>query len=329
MTTFELTWQQDHNRVPSQTSVLDQSRYVQWWLKAFLKGELGGATQGLWTCEGSSDSTAAGMDGNDRWGSTYNGAKIVRANGAVAHSWLTLKSPVGLGPWYMCIDFNTVNDYDIDLFFSKSPFTGGSTTARPTATNEWGYTDLTIVQTTGPVNAHMFSRLSTTGEFWIVVGRDGALDYGTVLAFFTLDRNHPADVHNGWSCAGFSNSTQLLRAGAGSVGSGNTFIKGRNFDASVAVAGYFILPCINASAASVMTDIPTTDATDGAYNDFPCYLAVSTASHKSIRGRVRDVLWAPFSAPQNTVEPASGPPYQSQVCGNLWLPYNASTAPSL
>lgn len=96
------------------------------------------------TVAGSSDSSAAGMDSVNRWVASTN---IVWGTGA--HSWIVLEFAGG-EQW--CIDCVYANTQCEDCEFWVSPsgaFTGGSTTARPTATDQqqfWMRLDTTNVQ---------------------------------------------------------------------------------------------------------------------------------------------------------------------------------------
>lgn len=80
---------------------------------------------------GSSDGTTAGMDGVDR---ISDRTKVV--NGVGAHSWWVFEL-VATGQ-QLCVDFNSATGaYIATMAWSPGGlFTGGSTTARPTATDE-------------------------------------------------------------------------------------------------------------------------------------------------------------------------------------------------
>lgn len=83
------------------------------------------------TCSGTSDSVTAGLDGVNR---LVTKANVVAAAGA--HSWSVVKNTIN-GCQY-CFDFNSATGPWL-MTFVWSPgglFTGGSTTARPTATDE-------------------------------------------------------------------------------------------------------------------------------------------------------------------------------------------------
>lgn len=85
-----------------------------------------------WVVKGSSDSVAAGMDDVDRWIDTGD---IVWNSGN--HSWIVLENAGGAQICW-ANDFSTNYIEDSFIFFSPSAgFTGGSISARPTATDEF------------------------------------------------------------------------------------------------------------------------------------------------------------------------------------------------
>jgi hypothetical protein len=205
MTTFELTWYPFQNHAPpapNETTVALQSKYLLWAIAAFLLGNLGGATLGLWTHEGSSDGVTAGFDATNRFLAVYDQSKIVRGASSSARSWIVLKSPVGLGPWYVLLDYNTSNDYQINVTFSKSPFSGGSTTSLPTASNSWTYSNHQLVPVT-LTGQHFFGILSSTGEWHIKFTTTSTNKSTFGLSFFTLAGIKTGDNHNGWVVRSF------------------------------------------------------------------------------------------------------------------------------
>jgi hypothetical protein len=85
-------------------------------------------------CMGSSDGTTAGLDGVNRWDAD---AKLIWASGAAAHSWMALKFPSVHATFCVVLDLNNAQSVLIDVAVSDDAlFTGGTTTARPTAANE-------------------------------------------------------------------------------------------------------------------------------------------------------------------------------------------------
>lgn len=324
MTTFELTWQPDNNRVPSdQTTVALQAKSMLWYMKAFAKGEIGGAASALYTCAGSSDAVTAGMDASDRWGGTFDASKIVRASGAVAHSWIVLYS-VDLGGYWL-IDYNTASDHLCNFYFSQTIFTGGSTTARPTNANEISFLNQQITNSSLTA-AHMFGLLATNGNLIIKFGQDGTGQFTFSLSFLKLAESKTGDTHNLWPIVEYNAAGVWQRVNLNTTAS--TVTKGRNKDNTAAVIASLVAPAV-ASSSFAQSDIGTSDATDGLYTDFPIYLQVTTVAHKSRRGKLQDVLWAPEASPVGAVEPTGGPPYPSVVVGDTFQPYGGSAVPSL
>lgn len=83
-----------------------------------------------WLVVGSSDSVTAALDGVDR---ILTKANVVN-NAAGVHSWWVGKNAAGV---YICVDFNTSGKHLATVVMSPSAgFTGGTTSARPTATDE-------------------------------------------------------------------------------------------------------------------------------------------------------------------------------------------------
>jgi len=89
-----------------------------------------------WVVVGSSDGSTAGMDSVNRWkpGGTWDINKLVWNSAGSAHSWIVLRQ-LGLSP--LCeilFDLSYTNGAYMTMLWGMSGFSGGSTTARPTAT---------------------------------------------------------------------------------------------------------------------------------------------------------------------------------------------------
>lgn len=98
------------------------------------------ASAGNWTVVGSSDSVTAALDGADRWDADTD---LVWAIAGVAHSWIVLQQDGILGTgavgrMQVCLDLSNATASNATLVVSwGAGFTGGTTTARPTATDEF------------------------------------------------------------------------------------------------------------------------------------------------------------------------------------------------
>jgi hypothetical protein len=171
------------------------------------RGQLGGFTQGLWTCYYSCDGVTAGTanDGVDRWGATFDFTKYVVGSGVVPRSWMVLKSPLMNGlNWYLIMYLSGTTQTDLTMYLSKAAPTGGTTTARPTATDEWDFgTALTswTIASGGPylVKPHMC--LSATGDFIFFPAVSGTPNSGvaTAVAIIAPEGVHGSDLYPLWA----------------------------------------------------------------------------------------------------------------------------------
>jgi hypothetical protein len=124
--TLQKTWQIDPNLFVMAAGTTDHMRAV---LKK-IKDALIGFSLNPLTVAGSSDSSTAGMDATDRWVSNGN---LIWNTGS--HSWIVLERVDGI---QICFDLNYSAATSMDVYVSQSGgFTGGSTTNRPTASDEF------------------------------------------------------------------------------------------------------------------------------------------------------------------------------------------------
>lgn len=124
------TWQFNVNQtIPALgTGTQDLQRAVRTVINSLL-----GFGSGAPTVLGSSDSSTAGLDTVNRW--TTDGALVWNSSGV--HSWIVLKQTGIAANFQICFDLSASNAGSMAAYFSPSAgFTGGSTSARPTATDE-------------------------------------------------------------------------------------------------------------------------------------------------------------------------------------------------
>jgi hypothetical protein len=336
MATMERVWQFDINRAFVPVSVLDCARYIQWYVKAFLKGEIGGALAGLWTCLGSSDGVTAALDGLDRWGTPYNGAKIVRAAPGVAHSWIVLKSPTMNGAdWYLTIDCSAATDNATRWVFSKAAPTGGTTLVRPTATDEW-YPGPTLADVdTGAVNApvKLHGGLTTGGSAYVLKSTDASGIFSFSLLVQAVGNQRAGDLYPLWTDVQASTGARgVLYVGTGytptlidwSVNNAHGYGRSSNGAALRACIPY--APGGEGAGSPTLMKCQGADSADATYSDVPMWILVTSASAgywSSVRGRLVDFAFSVCDAlPIGSVEPIVGAT-TSMIVGHLWVPSNA------
>lgn len=201
-----------------------QVKYAGWWLIEALTGTLASFTptatpRGKWTVQYSCDGVTAGTagDGVDRWGgATFNPDKIVQGDGSNPRSWFVLKSPVDLtdtGAYaYMLMVWERPDGadyYQPVIYFSKSAFTGGSVTARPTAPDEWAGTprgpgvwyspaggpSYFIDRTVSGINHYCHLIISTRGDFFFWTSYTGLGTMFSSLFYVRVQDTKTADTH--------------------------------------------------------------------------------------------------------------------------------------
>ncbi|HKW84875.1 MAG TPA: hypothetical protein VJN68_14080 [Burkholderiaceae bacterium] len=347
----ELTWSCDVNRaVASAADAATQSKWELWYLLASLVGNTGlgfASNAGNWsivrTC-GSTDGTAGNLtaDTTDRLHLGGSGAFtandwVFGANttSGTGRSWALLQSPSTLGSMYLIVDFGNATNGKCDLVIGKTLSTNGTTTARPTLTDEWSYSGAQFnnnsIAATHRVNLH----LSTRGDFWWhEIFDTNGLPYAA-FAVTKLQSTHAADNYPtismfvggntvGSAGAGFSGAVNA--GGFGTVTSAIT--KGRNYSGSSLPTWVAILPSFgNAGAYANLltaTNAINANASDTTYNGLPIWII--DVSGPELKGRIADLMWASGTPAQGSTIPNTTP-FNYVKFGNVWMPWVSTSAP--
>jgi hypothetical protein len=133
------TWQSVANQgqIGPNGSKLTDNQAILWLVKRAFRGQETSPTN-PWTVSGSSSSSASGMDSTDRW---PNYVDLIWGTGA--HSWIVLRQPTIATKFEVCFDLSNSNSSIMTVvvspnngFGTVNGGTDGSTSARPTATDE-------------------------------------------------------------------------------------------------------------------------------------------------------------------------------------------------
>jgi hypothetical protein len=339
----ELTWRTDPNRIPSDvSSAANKCKWDAWHLVHALLGDSGGFTEGLWTVYYSCDGVTAGTanDGVDRWGSAFNATKIVNATGA--HSWFVLKAPETLGSLYLTVDCNNASASTFTILFSKAAPTGGTTSARPTATDAWEHTAIVFSNLSVATTPRTHLSLSSRGDFVFATNNETNNSFYAVIAAFKMQEAGSLDDYPWITIASVGTNggaSSLQAGGTGSLttainGTGNTVLRGRSFDGAAVPSHVVVSPSAHASGTTtpeyflVRIRGDAANVSDGTYNDFPCYVYSFGATTAERKGRLPDFLWGSGTVSNGTVRPAVAP-YEGVMMGHVWLPWTASEIPLL
>ncbi len=127
--TLTKTWQLLVNQNPGFSSTYTElAQRVLWGIKERLIG----VASNPWTVLGSSDAVSANLSGTDLW---IDYADLVWSTGN--HSWIILKQAGIASNFQLCISLDRTDEDTIIMVYSPAAgFTGGTISARPTATDE-------------------------------------------------------------------------------------------------------------------------------------------------------------------------------------------------
>jgi hypothetical protein len=315
-------------------------KHILWMIKAALKREIAGPSLGVggaipvgygWTCLGSSDGATGALDASDRWTGTFDPTKLVRVAVSGSHSWIALQSPAGLGPFYLVIDYIGSADQNAAFYLSKNAPTGGSVSARPTATDEVSLTahqfaDSTSWNATGG-RAHF--TMNEDGGFYFLTSRNSN---GWRSAFSVTKLTNLRVTGDTWAAALHAEAdTSQAPFNDGTTkffnpAAGTPYIRSRNYDGSVVTQ----LGCVKFVAVggnAVHADMNAPFAQDLKYEMFPAVAYGSTSGAKGLKGHFEDVLYGvPASVTQGARYPAAGD-IERIVVGSCLVPLTA--APTL
>ena len=332
MTTFVKTWQQDFNRNCYDTSdTQGPTRSLLFYIKAFLTGATGGATQGLWTvyssCDGSGGGDGVGFgngSGVDYWTTTYTKAKLVRAAAGSNHSWIVLRSGTAT-PIYLIMDYAAATNDKAVFVWSKTAPTGGTATARPTAADEAALTAAVALQELSTTNHRINGLLSTDGSMFVIFsGKQGAGIMSFACMFATLANADPADQYpylfttyysisgrGGFACTGAA-------SGFGYMAPTTTLMKPHLGGATTLTKAGFIYS--SSYTLNALANIPAAgDCINSKQPDWPIWVMAGDTGNAAIRGKIVDIAYASPNISIPTGEPNDSTP-QSICVGDYWLP---------
>jgi hypothetical protein len=320
--TLAKTWQFNVNQaIAAQGSQQATNRRL---LRA-IKDSLIGFTSSPWATRYSCDSLTAGTagDGIDRWTADTS---VVGNSAGSAHSWFVMRQTGIATNFELLISCENSSTLSV-IVLAVSPsagFTGGTTTARPTATDE------IVLLTTGntwnsgaDVNHKLHVMQSSDGQVTRVMLWENNIN--CLFWAFEKPKNPPSGWTNpstsfamgGASTATFQNLSAFLTAGGGqgsSKGRGTaTFAmtwtgEGSNSSSSILANGILNAP----------------NDFDSSWPFFPIGLVSTQAGHRGRHGTLFDIWWGSSGTASADTYPADGSRQFAQLA-NIILPWNGST----
>jgi hypothetical protein len=319
--TADKTWQYNVNQAMPATGVaLTEARTM---LKAIVTSMLGFGTL-PWTCRYSCSSTVAGAagDGVNRWSAITD---LVWANAGSAHSWIVLRQ-TGVGTTFeilISLENAQASGAVVTIYMSPSAaFTGGTTTARPTATDEvsiaanigWG-------TVSGSASYRLHCMQSTDGQSTIIIIQTS----NVTTAFWMFAK--PKTPVTGWSnpCVGLMHAVPNTSASAASVAglfTGATFCAARGVSS---MALYLSGEAFGGSAPQLATaQLVSANDLSSEYPLMPVGLVSITASNRGRHGVVFDLWWGLASNGEGDTYPNDATRTFAQI-GDLVVKWDGST----
>lgn len=269
---------------------------------------------GLATVDYSCDSVTAGTkgDGVNRIAAIAN---IVWAAAASPHSWIVLKL-YGTAEILFSFEAASVNGNNITIYISASlGFTGGTTTARPTAVDERvviNNTTWTGLSSDANIKCHMLK--STDGESWRIFMGNG----GQESTIFIFGKAVP------FNAVAWPNSFVML--GIGST-LGTNFLTNNNINATANFNGYGVsgmaMYLAGMAYASTQGNVNVTSANDlsGEWPFMPQQLVSATTSNRGFHGYLSDVWYGSTTMANGSTSPTTGTQHQFVQFGHLIFPW--------
>jgi hypothetical protein len=233
-------------------------------------GKVGGVT---WTA-----------DTNDNWGTS---SAVVNAASGSNHSWVVLQNNNISTGFQFCFDYNSATVSSGSIVISPSAgFTGGSTTVRPTATDEIVLLSVGRFAYTSTYNC-MIS-LSNDGQctriFWF--------SNDVVCSFwnFEVPKSPPSWFSTPFVAGFISNTSEspvftYTNFCSSSIGYLKTVVSGTTVTLSLGALGIGTTNFVGSSNLGYLSSY------NGEWNLCPCYLVSITAAKPGLYGLLYDVYW--------------------------------------
>lgn len=310
--TLTKTWQHNVNNQTMNSQLADNRQQL-----LNIVGALLGFASSPATVRYSCSSTVAGTagDGVNRWLTPTN---IVWANAGAAHSWMVLRLPGVNVDLLLSCESGTAHGANLLVATSASGFSGGTTTLRPTASDEVVIGSGAVFCSNAGSQRWSVQRTADGEQTRILICYQNAAQ-----TFVAIDK--PANVVSGWtnpyvlaastnlSFTTLSSVASRIAIRAAGMQSDAVFLceSGRLQDTAIIVGGY-------GTQANELS---------GEWPIAPIGIAGTTAGARGRHGSMVDLWWGSSGASSGDTYPTSAP--QFAQFGNLILPWDGVTTPAL
>lgn len=238
------------------------------------------------------------------------------ANAGSAHSWIVLRSTALGTAVELLISFEGTASSGQNLTIYISPastFSGGTTTARPTAADEFALLANALWGGAGTVDGalKLHTIKSSDGESWIFLVCKG----GVTVTFIALQKAvaHDTSWTNPVIGIALGSNAEVL-----TVSNLTTNANVKAIGAS-AMSMFFTMPFAN--GASVISQQTSAASLSGKWNFWGMGLVSFTASNVNTSGAPIDMWWVSTTNPTGSTFPTAGPASQFLQAGCLAFPW--------
>lgn len=279
-----------------------------------------------WTVRGSSDSSTAGMDTTDRWVDIDD--MVWSTSDVGARSWIVLRQTGISTTFELLIDLRQGSSNDdggeIRMWVAQAGFTGGSTTARPTATDERQLRNLELwgagsQGSTIPYKWHF--QISSDGQCTRVYIFN-ANSSRTAIGFWLLDV--PKNPTTGWTnpyIATVHGSADTTEIPTYANYQNTATLRGRYSGADTTM--YMSAEGINNVAVGNAASIDTFNQVDGTYIAGEIGIDSLTSTFRGSHGTIFDLWWGFNFAVSGQTYPDDGT-RAFAMFGDFVIPWNGS-----
>ena len=309
--TLEKTWQYSVNQQIASTSTVNGDCQTQIYR---IKQALISFASNPWTVVSSSNTSTSGA--SDLW----VGPSSIQGNSFSPHSWIVLQQTgVFGGPMQICLDMNSSQYYQMSLVMSSSAgFTGGTTSARPTATDEFMVLNQSTWTNSSSSSSVLHALMSSDGASTRIILSTGGI-IRTVMFFDTLmdtsiaQRASIALIHNNGSSLVHSDVYSSAKFGTRN-GTINclSYVGSESYNSNLVATA-------NSGSVSTVT---------GAYPITPLSLHTETTGSRGRLGRLVDVWFGSSGCPSGSSYPTVPDDKEFVQFGPFVFPWNG-TAPLL
>lgn len=284
-----------------------------------------GASTNKPVCVGSSNGTTAALDGTNRWSTN---ADIVIAAAGSAHSWIVFKF-VGIFNLQLLIATDNVSTDRISVIWSLVGFSGGSTTANPTAADSTAGLNQEVWLNSSVSNQfRMHMALSANGQqFRMVIYRNNA-------PLFDCKAGRMLNPETGWTNPLFfkviANSQSSTLLNALTIRDSAGYFRGYNPSGA---AQTFITTCevVGRTDQSPPERYNQANDVSGSLDGIPVGLWCDTATIRGRMGQVPDLfIIADLPVDGDTAQKAPNTPLLDwMVSGHTLFPWDQATTPQV